>query len=165
MRRKLFTILSAVCLVLCSVNAGLWWRSYGATVRLRVTSTTCIYSQGGSVIVQRRGVPEAFMRLTLSDEMSGYAEHRWLIGGWDVIRMADARNGYPVGTLLLWTLDLHDWFLCALFVLPPVWYSIVLVRRRRKMRVGLCVSCGYDLRATPNRCPECGVVPQVKVTA
>lgn len=34
--------------------------------------------------------------------------------------------------------------------------SIPIRRKRGRSRIGLCLRCGYDLRATPERCPECG---------
>ena len=48
----------------------------------------------------------------------------------------------------------------------PHWAAVVALatpaavhavrRRRRAAKSGLCRACGYDLRATPARCPECG---------
>jgi len=48
------------------------------------------------------------------------------------------------------------WFLALLAATPAAlkWRSVA--RLRRKRRLGLCLGCGYDLRGSPGRCPECG---------
>ena len=37
--------------------------------------------------------------------------------------------------------------------------------RRKRKKLGLCLKCGYDLRASEERCPECGEVFENQNTA
>jgi hypothetical protein len=63
----------------------------------------------------------------------------------------EVRHPVRVGGLLVWPIGWSSawgWH---------VYRRIRVVRRRRG--AGQCIGCGYDLRATPDRCPECGRIP------
>jgi hypothetical protein len=62
------------------------------------------------------------------------------------------------------TLFVRYWLLVTLTALWPVVWARRAWRRRRRVAVGACAKCGYDLRATPGRCPECGAAPAEPAT-
>jgi hypothetical protein len=59
----------------------------------------------------------------------------------------------------------YAWPLVAAAILPTVWLRRQR-RRRRWEKLGLCRKCGYDLRASKERCPECGApIPEKPAVA
>ena len=63
----------------------------------------------------------------------------------------------PVGYVAM---DAPYWLAVTITALPGLAWCAVAVRRRWRLRrrglMGLCLSCGYDLRGSKQRCPECG---------
>jgi hypothetical protein len=55
------------------------------------------------------------------------------------------------------------WMLVSVFGTLPAAMGLQFIRRRRLLKIrrreGRCPKCGYDLRATPQHCPECGAKP------
>jgi hypothetical protein len=49
-----------------------------------------------------------------------------------------------------------DWFLMFIGMLPAGAWTAYRIRARYRLAKKRCVKCGYDLRGTPGRCPECG---------
>jgi hypothetical protein len=53
-------------------------------------------------------------------------------------------------------LRIHCATVAILLILPILPWLYLQWRTFRRRRSGLCVACGYDLRATASNCPECG---------
>jgi hypothetical protein len=82
-------------------------------------------------------------------------------------------NGWAFGSVIAYDREVCRWgekrdvnvragAAVAVLALPGVvwfgWRGARQMKRRRRERGGLCPMCGYDLRATPEKCPECGAI-------
>ncbi|MGB7158498.1 MAG: hypothetical protein WBD40_10565 [Tepidisphaeraceae bacterium] len=68
--------------------------------------------------------------------------------------LAQLQQGYPAARSR--ALFVPHWMIALLTALLPAAWLARSARARRRRRRGHCSACGYDLRATPGRCPECG---------
>ncbi len=67
---------------------------------------------------------------------------------------------YPTMDLRSAVIIFPYWLPVAIFACIPAAWLASFRRRRRAIKRGFCTTCGYDLRATPDRCPECGSVAE-----
>jgi hypothetical protein len=181
--RHLFTLCSAMSLVLCVAACVLWVRSYWVTEMWWFTAdgwAVGVATPKGCVNLAWRTYRDAHP--SLPDGFRRYADRPPMAASfWNDIHTFRAERtdmGYSCGGMFFGcSFDYiagdarHDvtvasWFVASCTSLAPATFAARRVRRRRRLRDGACDRCGYDLRASPERCPECGTVrPGVKGAA
>jgi hypothetical protein len=175
MKRHLFNTLSALSLVLCLGFVGLWIRSCCVwdslsycTIKEQgppiVTANYTIASERGAIDCELWQVKQHPME-TLADfaswplgQVKRHTSTPREVPPFRWFRFAHARpnNLGPKKTLDIYQVRIPSWFPCLLTAIPPALWLRRTHRKYKRAKSGLCPTCGYDLRASQDRCPECG---------
>lgn len=188
MTRRLFTLASALSLLLCAGTAVLWVRSYSFSTALAWetwcidrdglslrTSTQVEVESGELVLMRERRIgigssidletgreyppprPQDLQPLHIQVEPVLGTAARVPGNTWERLGFGYRRLRFHFTfTNGEWTrVEAPVGAIAALFALGAV---LLLFCRRfsRRRPPGLCRQCGYDLCASPDRCPECG---------
>jgi hypothetical protein len=185
MAHRLFNLLSAMSLLLFAAVVALWTRSYwvtdGSGWNWEQTPIS-LWSDKGRLGVDNG--PQVTAAVFAHDLWLVKEDEFNLLGRPLLIRISGSEDAHSkkleegvrqhrlnemhaniasLGPLpivpALWSYSIPHAVPAGFAGILPLW-SLIKWRRRAKLYApGLCRACGYDLRATPGRCPECGVVP------
>ncbi len=176
----LFTWWRLMLLAAMVAAGALWVRSYyrADSLNYRTTSYTHLNLRGQGGVLAFEAIDESTGAAKIGGEPIGLFWYvssdgvcdtqRWGFG-YDLTSRADVlgfiwiKGSYYIETSrhgFFWAparaLAIPFWFLLAAPALLLIWLLYRALQRRRHQIAGHCPACGYDLRASPQRCPECG---------
>ena len=176
-RRRLFNFAAAVSLALLLAVAVLWARGRSTwaweSVEWNTTAAAGGHQANYRAGIIPVGVTFSRVRVEQTPFRPGFHVHQYRLRA---AAMDDAPFYSVIGTRgvagIRWVAfsageeAVHEvliphWVLALLSAVLPAAWAVGRWRRRRTIAAGRCATCGYDLRATPEKCPECGAVPAV----
>jgi len=165
-----------ISLLLCITTAALWvhsyWRWYEIVYDGPAGVREVIWAQGHVLFIEDNY--GSFHRHALVHSGPVNEPKLRFSGWWGRLGFALVANSQPSGAfpshrkdvipdsipepaiLKSWAQAVPLWFLLLLFSIPLAIAARSSIRRWRRRRAGCCEVCGYDLRASGERCPECG---------
>jgi hypothetical protein len=183
LKRRLFNVMAGMSLLLCVTTAILW--ATGSHPHSHINSLP--HRWGWMVAIQRTGYAQLLIEtfhfyptpivgpLNGSGRAYSPAALAWLTQhgaysniehlGFGIGSMPEDNinaNGHVFIDGFSWWINIPSYALIMAFAVLPfmVWIRYRQTQKSAQVAArGLCTSCGYDLRATPDRCPECGAIP------
>jgi hypothetical protein len=185
MRRRVFTFASSLSLLMCAASVIVWLLSFFAFAPIGQYWTTSWDGNGsgwaghgwialdGSLHLLRDNRTVNPPPTSAGDHYSHSgidplpgAQPRQTNWGFAYVNKISGWREPDLGrrvTVTTQQLSLPAWLPAILFSVLPVRWLTNVMRQRRLRRLGRCPACGYDLRATPDRCPECGRAIPIRV--
>jgi hypothetical protein len=174
-RRRVLNGLLLLSLLLGMWFASLWWRSYVAGSEIfwrQRPMQVLIRSRYGELWItcwKRIDAPEYWSSNILQvnfwpiHERSPVVAFNPDVRAQTIMGFKFQQWGWPRPPQWAWgyNLTVPYWFLvlcCLVPLIGATQYHWRSRRQRLRLATGLCPNCGYDLRSTPERCPECGKV-------